>query len=327
VALIIWFPFLSFESGREFSDLRSLLLLQNINPTNYQQAWCDPRLSLVTLGGVSGDSQAGLDTASPAKYSLSLAQRVERRFVAILDGLQASFSESVQMPGAALVMLLAALGGLVVGWLRGRDQARVFVICLTVPWAVLVLIAEPGKTERFLWLWPLQVVAVAAFATYALVHPRLPRPFLWAVPLVVAVVMLADPLRAHLNSWLRTGWAGTDAEEVQVVDYAGAYLRAQGKDHAAIGYETFVYPFMARYHAVDPHYKVGAEFDLLFKYRYAIVNVNQCGEGVSSTDDVRIVQQRPQDVIGAPDQYFPVQRDPGFRSLGHVGSYEIFTRI
>jgi hypothetical protein len=143
----------------------------------------------------------------------------------------------------------------------------------------------------------------------------------------MVVLVGADPLRMHLESWWQGGWAGTDAEEVQVVDSAGAYLRAQGKDHVAIGYETFVYPFMARYHAIDPHYKVGAEFDLLFSYRYGIVNLNQCGEGVSSADDVRIVQQRPQDVPGAPDQYFPVQRDPSFRSLGRVGSYEILTRI
>lgn len=323
VVVAVWFPYLSFETGRGFADLRSLMLLQDINPANYQAAWCDPSLSLRILAPPGGESQADVSAAPPQQSSLSLPQRVMRRAGAIVDGLLATFRESVQLPGLAPLLLMAALAGAVAAWTSRTRRERLLVVSLAIPWAVLALLAEPGKVERFLWLWPLQIIIVAAFAIR--IAARLPRswPITWVPPLVLVCALVADPLRVRLDAWQQTGWAGTDAEEVQVADYAAALVKAEGREQVAIGYETFVYPFMARYHAIDPHYKVGAEFDLLLKYRHGIINVNQCAEGVALGDDFRIVQKQPQTASGAPNQYFAVQRDPAFRPLGSVATYEI----
>ena len=83
---------------------------------------------------------------------------------------------------------------------------------------------------------------------------------------------------------------------------------------------------MARYHAIDPRYKVGAEFDALFKYRYGITNADACAEGVSATDQYRIVQTSPETARDAPTQFFDVQRDDSFHLLQRVGSYDVWTR-
>jgi hypothetical protein len=208
---------------------------------------------------------------------------------------------------------------------RRSGRGRLFALSLLVPWLILVLVAEPGRSERFLWLWPLQVIGVAAFATHVLGRAR--RQVAWLVQLGLVFVLVADPVLSRVDAWQHTGWAGPDAEEVQVVDYAATYLRAEGKDRVAIGYQTFVYPFMARYHAIDPQYKVGAEFDLLFKYRYGIVNLDQCGEGLSPADDYRIIQNWPQSTPGAPVSYFEVSSPDNFRTLGRVASYDVVRHV
>jgi hypothetical protein len=207
-------------------------------------------------------------------------------------------------------------------------KARVLALVLGVPWGILLLIAEPDKPERFFWLWPVQVVLLTGLATTLAARSR--RHFVriarWAAPLALVLLLVSAPMLAHLQSWFRTGWAGPDAEEVQVADALGSYLKARGIDRTEIGYETFIYPFMANYHAIDPTYKVGAEFDLLLRDRYGITNLNQCAEGVSSSDDYRVVQVEPQSEADAPRNYFDVERDSTFQTLGRVGSYDILAR-
>jgi hypothetical protein len=46
LTLLIWYPYLQFEYGRNFVDLKSQLLLQNLLPANYKDTWCDPSLAL-----------------------------------------------------------------------------------------------------------------------------------------------------------------------------------------------------------------------------------------------------------------------------------------
>jgi len=126
--------------------------------------------------------------------------------------------------------------------------------------------------------------------------------------------------------WLRNGWAGSDPEEVRVVDYVSNQIRSNGRDHAAIGYQVFIYEFMAKYNIIDRQYKVGAEFDLLFKYRHAIRNTDQCAEGLSSADEYRIVQTRPKSGEEQPEHYFHVPPDPRFRLIQTFDLYQVFKR-
>ena len=77
---------------------------------------------------------------------------------------------------------------------------------------------------------------------------------------------------------------------MQAIDYVASQFRSQERDRASIGYQILIYGFMAQFNILDSQYKVGAEFDFLFKSRHGISNTNRCAEGVARNDEYRIVQ-------------------------------------
>jgi hypothetical protein len=272
----------------------------------------------------------------------------------IAAGLGILAINSARVPGAAFIpasglarklpqlLLLIGILLLVAPWVFAATQRalrrtgvqlqptmpmRLLVMSLVVPWFILVVVAEPGKPERFWWLWPLQVILLAASVAYFLPRFPVPRPIVAAAQLATAsVVVLNLFVFGRLESWRTNGWAGRDPEEVQVIDYVADHIRAEGKTTSAIGYQLFIYPFMAKYHITNPIYKVGAELELLLTYRHGIANTNQCAEGVAATDEYRIVQTRPKRGPEEPRQYFDVPPDGRFRLLQRFSLYEVFQR-
>jgi hypothetical protein len=206
-------------------------------------------------------------------------------------------------------------------------QRRLLVLSLLIPWFILLLVAEPGKPERFMWLWPLQSVFLAAFLTYVLPRFRLPRATIWTFQVMVILIVAGNYfLISRMEAWARDGWAGPDAAEIQVVDTIAHQIKAEGKDRSAIGYQTFIYAFMANYNIANPIYKVGAEFDLLFLYRNGITNTNQCAEGVAAGDEFRIVETKPKPPDWSPKEYFSVPRGNDYQLVYQVGSYQVYKR-
>jgi hypothetical protein len=128
---------------------------------------------------------------------------------------------------------------------------------------VLFLVADYER--RFWWIWPLQVIFLAAAVAYLPVRLKLFPRVSWVAPVVVVLVVAANPLLvSRLQDWLRHGWSGEDADEIQVVDAAAALVRSWGeRDQASIGYEVNVRRFVATDHIIDPRYRVGADFDAL----------------------------------------------------------------
>lgn len=207
------------------------------------------------------------------------------------------------------------------------EQRRLLVLSLLIPWFILLLVAEPGKPERFMWLWPLQSVFLAAFLTYVLPRFRLPRVAIWTFQVMAVLVVAGNYfLVSRVEAWARDGWAGPDAAEIQVIDNIARQIKAEGKDRAAIGYQTFIYAFMANYNIANPIYKVGAEFDLIFLYRNGITNTNQCGEGVAASDEFRIVETKPKPPDWSPKEYFPVTLGNDYQLVYQVGSYQVYKR-
>jgi hypothetical protein len=434
--LIMWFPYLRFEEGRDFADLRSQFLLHNIVPSNASRSWCDPTRELkawpvhapTTVSRTTASSalpgapteRAISDAARPTESSLAgLGNRLEDAFQ---DRLLGNFSLVTKLPGrrvisvvlmlsvlASFILLSArgsprrpdpeqdarstqnserrteprrlprvavvlALGTAFVVWLLGFGvelappvrrtvaivllggialiglkfaseivdrllkrrgihlqteeqlrRRRLVVVALAVPWLLLFAVAEPGISERFLWLWPLQALVLAAFVAVLLPRLGVPRSAIWlAQALLVFAVLWNSFLVSRVEDWHADGWAGRDAPEVRVVDYITSDINTESRDRASIGYQLFVYPFMANYHVVSSQYKVGAEFDVLFKYRHGIENADTCAEGVSPQDDYRIVQTRPKDGEDEPRNYFDLPLDNRFRFVRQVGTYQIF---
>ena len=44
VAVVVWFPYIRFEAGRDFADVKSQILRKRVLPANYETSWCDPTL-------------------------------------------------------------------------------------------------------------------------------------------------------------------------------------------------------------------------------------------------------------------------------------------
>jgi hypothetical protein len=111
-----------------------------------------------------------------------------------------------------------------------------------------------------------------------------------------------------------------------VIDYVADQLRGEGRSTAAIGYQLFIYPFMAEYHITNPIYKVGGELEILLRYRHGIANTDRCAEGVSATDEYRIVQRRPKKGPEEPQHYFDLPPDGRFRLLRRFSLYDVVKR-
>lgn len=212
-------------------------------------------------------------------------------------------------------------------WTRTPDASAVLGLSLLVPWLFLLLVAEPGRPERFGWLWPLQVVVLCGIVTHALEKVATSRAVVLAVRLSVVLLLVGGPLQSRAGAWVRDGWAGFDAEEIRVVRYVAERLGEEGRAHAAIGYHMFtLHDHPARWHVIDARYKVGIELDLLLKHQHGISNTTRCAEGVSPDDEYRIVQTRAERFWAANRHRFDVPLDETFRLLRRVGAYDVFAR-
>jgi len=207
-----------------------------------------------------------------------------------------------------------------------RGSAVPLALGFLCPWLVLFLTVEDsGHRFRFWWLWPVQAVIMAAAVIHLLKLFRASRAFVWLFAAALVLLLTGNPfVVSKVHSWHQEGWAGTDPEELAVVDFVTGRLNERRQ--AAIGYQIFIWGYQAQQNAADPRYKVGAHFDLLFKYRHGVQNTNQCGEGVSPTDEFRIVQAKPGNMSRDAPAHFDLPLDKSFHFVQQIGSYQIFER-
>jgi hypothetical protein len=210
---------------------------------------------------------------------------------------------------------------------KDAPNGKLFAICLIVPWVVLLVLVEGvDHLERFWWLWPLQLIALVALVSYLPGRLRLPRIFAVAGFAWLSIMLLLHPLLLErVQSWQSSGWSGSDAVEIRLVNSMAQ--RLAGKNRTAIGYQTYIWRFMAMFNAVDPRYKVGADIDLLYRTLHGISNTDQCAEGMSPEDEFRIVQIRPNWSDPKGKGYFELQPDKNFQFLEQFGPYQVYQRF
>ena len=296
--------------------------------------WLTPLALGLILGGVLANEFV-LARVLSADGNLELATIEDLRIWQVVLGLGglALFMHCRQMDSRH--DSLPRRAGMAIGSGPSVQQAKVLVLSLLIPWIILLLLAEPnpyplGGERRFWWLWPLEVILLAAFVTHVLPWWVTSRPVAWMAQTGLILIVLGNPLAlSRVEAWLRMGWSGPDAAEIQVVDHIAAQLRALGKSHAAIGYQTLYMElpafnfFMAEFNVVDARYKVGADFDLLFTFRHGITNTNQCAEGIAPDDEYRIVQSS---AVWTLPKYAALFLDSRFQLLQQFGPYQIFKR-
>jgi hypothetical protein len=258
--------------------------------------------------------------------ALSLNEVLLARFISA-DGVLATHTEWIIRVAQFLLVLVAFvlvvrrdLMARVVSYVYRTLSAtaantRVVAVSLAIPWLLLFVVADAER--RFWWMWPLQVIMLAAAVTYVPARLKAPRALVWAGSLAVCLIVAANTMfLSRVQSWAHDGWAGRDAQEVQVADRVNALLRGQGSPkEISIGYEIDTSKFMVAFNSIDSRYKVGADLDLLFKHRYGIINKDRCAEGFQPSDKYRIVQIAPIDKYVGRD--VAAQPTPGEAETGH----------
>ncbi len=209
------------------------------------------------------------------------------------------------------------------------ENARLLAVSLVIPWIMLLLLVEnTNHLVRLWWLWPLQVVFLSVPATYLSSRSGFARLSAGISSFILALLVIANPLLlSRVESWLVSGWSGDDAEEIKVVEYTAKRIILDGKNHAAIGYDIPMDLFYASFNAADRRYKVGANLDLLFKYRHGITNTDRCAEGFSPGDEYRIVQPSNDAVSELKaDDRFDIPHDPRMQMVHSFNSYQLLQR-
>jgi hypothetical protein len=233
--------------------------------------------------------------------------------------------------GAVLVLLLpmsvAVIRFATFATARASNAApqSFLLFALLVPWAALLILSEPERSDRLWWLWPLTVIFAAALVFHvvgvATVRRRMAAAVLAA--LIVALTCVTPLNIARLQSWT-TGWAGVDADEFRAIDYIAS--RIAGSRQAKVGYHLRFFRGIPALSAVDRRFKVGAELDLVLLQKHGITNADRCAEGFAPDDDYRLVADalRPSlpgtyPMVGSPDA--------GFRPVRRFGGIRVFDRL
>lgn len=220
----------------------------------------------------------------------------------------------------ALSRLTALLGA----YSPGAAAREFLLFALVVPWVTLAVLAEPGRSDRFWWLWPLLVIFVAALVCHAAAAPTWRQRVQAAVlGAVVAGFTWVTPVSDRLQSWRENGWASVDADEIRALEYIAS--RVGDHRQVRIGYHRPLFVGIPSLSAIDPRFKGGAELDLVLLYTHEIVNGSRCAEGFGPEDDYRIAVDASK---RQPVESYRIVASPGpeFRPVRRFGDVVVFSR-
>jgi hypothetical protein len=134
VLLVVWFPYLRFEAGRNFADLRSQFLLENILPSNVSQTWCDPSRKLkawpVNARAPALTAYAATPTGHPIPKTTPAG---DSRLARLENALESKFRDRL-------------LGNFLVTRLSARDAVGTALLLSVL--ASLVLLCVSGSPRR-----------------------------------------------------------------------------------------------------------------------------------------------------------------------------------
>jgi hypothetical protein len=273
----------------------------------------------------------------PAWAALLLALAGSAALYAVLDprGIAPRLTADGSLSEPARLVLAQARAylpllwfGVTIGaWLGWRTpsstSAGLLALGLWIPYLLLVILAEPGRVERFRFLWPLQVTALVYAVMLILPRSRWPLWRIAAGMLVVAVLFPTAAMVAKARAWAAQGYSGPDAGETALVDYIARSIHASGSTHLAVGYDASGRP--AGETITDAYHRPGAWIDYLLESRHGIRN-DRAPEGpLSDEDEYRIRDTgiggdgRSMSTLAAPEW-------DGFRLAAVFGPLEVYER-
>jgi len=315
IGLFIWAPYLWFETGRGFVDLRSLVTQKPLYdhydisgvvyaPQNhFVNAWDVPSIR-DALASAAKDNRA-VTIAVPEAWSPA-ANGIHRDFELRKSGPLANFGgcQSAAFWTWHIALMLAALVFAVRmerPWRLFRKSDAGFASLSTPVWSVLLVgVIVPlvlmtalvpfdrlgFSDRRFWWLWSAEAATMgAALGSFAFRGKR------WGVYIgLVAVATLAmNPWVFILTSGAFSRWPGAwrGADEQAIAALAQA-VKAEGRSEAAIGYDTNQIDWLPATRRVDGVGKCGMHWDVALWIGYGIRNLDTTAEGLSPKDEFRV---------------------------------------
>jgi hypothetical protein len=372
LVLLIWFPYLRFEYSRGFSDVTSQVFLAH-RPTDYKRSWCDPALLMQSLKPIAPPNSDLHDANNFTRIrqfvkKATTTDTTESGLRGVKAGLFGNFRRALRLSGVSGILLSLTVSSLILlsligagrtilsrRWMsaifthlpislrpapnnsRSSHDVELMVLFLLIPWGLLLYSSVQTEylvATRFWWLWPGQVIVLAALVTFIPDRLRAPRALAWTGQIMLVLLLIGNPLLlSKIESFSKTGWSGYDSDEKKVVDYVANDLLSEKRYLGSIGYQTLFYEWMPRQNVLDPRIKVGLEFDLLFRVLYNITNTDRCAEGVSPSDEYKIVQIAPSATMAYPFAYAPAPKarfeiplDDSFYMLNKFGPYLVLKR-
>jgi hypothetical protein len=118
-----------------------------------------------------------------------------------------------------------------------KAEKTVFFSAFSCHWILLMILAEPGRPDRFWLLWPLQVMIMVICLEW--ISRRLPRAGLAFVALAAALGFAVLPIRLYadrMESAWTEGYGGRDSDQWNVVLFLSGQAGAVGDRSLKVDY-------------------------------------------------------------------------------------------
>lgn len=317
-AIALWMPYLVFEAGRGWADIAAVAEVDPSPPGHVPPA-CQQSPTLETLAGyrlspseLLGCLKGVLYARSPFLYrtlrligktaltapaALWRALLVNYHWYPYVLGRsgpplqQGRYLLSLGFLGLGLGMLLRRVvqkqAGASERLLLGSFAAPLLLQSLT-PHNALV---RPDIT----WLFYGPQVLMTA---YALTIPRPMRSTLARGLLGIGLaVLILLPFRSAWGGFAAL-LQGRPSDQQRAVAAIAADALASGRREVAIRYDFLPehpdWRWLADFHAYDPHYRIGAEYDYLLETLYGVTNSAQTPDGMAPHPDYIVVEEEGQ---------------------------------
>jgi hypothetical protein len=321
-SLVVWGPYLHFEAGRHFLELRSQLFLSQLPRLNPATEFP----GMIQQYDVRAKRFVPFDPAPNTEIypKRSLLTKLKQAPLSAYANFYTSrLIGTMLFPIAAVfaACLGFAFRSTWASW-AGERKRSIELVCLSlaVPWILLSLAVAPTFLFRQGGLLALQCVIACVGATFLLSLPR----GRWIASFLILAWVIGDArMSGRIAATIaRDGWAGRECAEAQLCDAVATESRGKPLH---LGYFLVLGEMgVICDEPGEPTQKVGLAFDRYLRWRYGIDNQTKSMIGFSDGDQYRLVQPR-NDPNNEHSYRFKTDLR-GFAPLLQAGQFELWKR-
>ncbi len=192
------------------------------------------------------------------------------------------------------------------------DNAILF-IAFSLPWILLVILAEPGRPDRFWYMWPLQVLVMVLFLRWLVEKFNRARPVFWILVVALGVALLPLPFDTErVSNGLANGYAGNDSDQWKVVEFMAE--KAATETGRSLSIKYWLADSSVPVNPLKPGYRFKDWFDYLLYAEFGVKNLGKASMGNPVGGTWEVVDNR----IGPPDSL------KGLSPVATFGHYSVY---